>query len=99
MFDDTIAAIATPLGEGGLAVIRLSGPRALAVAEKSFLPLGKHSAKPSAAQSHTIHYGRIVRNNRNIDEVLLAVMRAPRTFTREEVRSEERRVGKECRSR
>ena len=83
MFDDTIAAIATPLGEGGLAVIRLSGSRAFVVADKSFLPIGKSPVKPSAASTHTIHYGRIVRDGRLIDEVLLSVMRAPSTFTRE----------------
>jgi len=54
MLDDTIAAVATPLGEGGLAIVRLSGPQALTVADKSFLPLGKNSRKPSAASSHTI---------------------------------------------
>ena len=48
MLDDTIAAIATPLGEGGLAVIRLSGRQAVAVADKVFVPVGKHSLKPSA---------------------------------------------------
>src|SRR5437870_7612905 len=84
MLDDTIAAIATPLGEGGLAVIRLSGPGALEVAEKCFAPIGKHSLKPSAAPTHTIHYGKIVRQGRTVDEVLLAVLRAPRTFTRED---------------
>jgi tRNA modification GTPase len=84
MFDDTIAAIATPLGEGGLAVIRVSGPAALAVADKSFGPSGKNSPKPSAAATHTIHYGSITRDGKLIDEVLLAVMRAPRTFTRED---------------
>jgi tRNA modification GTPase len=85
MFDDTIAAIATPLGEGGLAVIRISGAQALAVGDKSFLPLGKSSCKPSAATSHTIHYGKVVRAGRQVDEVLCAVMRAPRTYTREDV--------------
>jgi tRNA modification GTPase len=85
LLDDTIAAIATPLGEGGLAVIRLSGPQVLAVADKSFQPVGKSSLKPSAAPTHTIHYGRIVRDGQDVDEVLLAVMRAPRTFTREDV--------------
>ena len=84
MIDDTIAAIATPLGEGGLAVVRLSGPQALAVADKCFRPLGKSSAKPSAASSHTIHYGQIVQADKMVDEVLLAVLRAPRTFTRED---------------
>jgi tRNA modification GTPase len=85
MFDDTIAAIATPLGEGGLTVIRLSGPQAFAIADKCFVPGGKASLKPSAASTHTIHYGHIQRHGRVIDEVLLAVMRAPRTFTREDV--------------
>jgi tRNA modification GTPase len=83
-FDETIAAIATPLGEGGLAVIRVSGARALAVADKSFLPAGKRSLKPSAAPTHTIQYGKIIRGGKVIDEVLLAVLRAPRTFTRED---------------
>ena len=82
--DDTIAAIATPLGEGGLAVVRLSGPQALAIADKSFLPVGKNSLKPSAATTHTIHYGKIVRQGRSVDEVLLAVLRAPHTFTCED---------------
>jgi tRNA modification GTPase len=82
--DDTIAAIATPIGEGGLAVVRLSGANALATADKIFAPAGKSSSKPSAAASHTIQYGKIVRGGKTIDEVLLAVMRAPRTFTRED---------------
>ena len=85
MLDDTIAAIATPLGEGGLAVIRISGPQALAVADRCFAPAGKASLKPSAAATHSIHFGHVVRNGQNVDEVLLAVMRAPHTFTREEV--------------
>jgi tRNA modification GTPase len=79
-FDDTIAAIATPLGEGGLAVLRISGAEALAIADKVFA--GKD--KPSTAPSHTILFGKIVRDGRLIDEVLLAVLRAPRTFTRED---------------
>ena len=84
MPDDTIAAIATPLGEGGLAVVRLSGPQALAIADKGFLPVGKNSLKASAATTHTIHFGKIVRHGQSVDEVLLAVLRAPRTFTRED---------------
>jgi tRNA modification GTPase len=81
---DTIAAIATPLGEGGLAVVRVSGPQAFAVADKCFQPAGKNSLKPSAAPTHSIHFGRMVRDGQKIDEVLLAVLRAPRTFTRED---------------
>lgn len=83
--DDTIAAIATPLGEGGLAVIRISGVRALAVADRAFTPVGKNSRKPSTADSHTIHYGKVLRAGKQVDEVLCAVMRGPRTFTREDV--------------
>lgn len=85
MLDDTIAAIATSLGEGGLAVIRISGPQAFAVADRCFAPAGTASLKPSAAGTHTIHYGHVVRSGQDIDEVLLAVMRAPRTFTCEDV--------------
>ncbi len=85
MLDDTIAAIATPLGEGGLAVVRLSGPQTLAVADRSFVPVGPHSRKPSEATTHTLHYGKVVRAGQAVDEVLLAVMRAPRTYTREDI--------------
>ncbi len=85
MLDDTIAAIATPIGEGGLAVIRISGTQALTVADKIFSPAGKNSLKPSAAASHTIQFGHVVRDGKVIDEVLAAVMRAPRTFTREDI--------------
>jgi tRNA modification GTPase len=85
MLDDTIAAIATPLGEGGLAVIRLSGAEALAVADRSFTPVGEASVKPSVAGTHTLHFGHVVHDGQTVDEALLAVMRAPRTFTREDV--------------
>jgi tRNA modification GTPase len=85
MYDDTIAAISTPLGQGGLAVVRLSGRDALAVADRSFKPVGKSSLRPSAAATHTIHYGKITRQNQVVDEVLLSVLRAPRTFTREDM--------------
>ena len=84
MFDDAITAIATPLGEGGLAVIRLSGAQALVIADKVFLPAGKSSCRPSAAPTHTIQFGKVVRDGQVVDEVLLAVLRAPRTFTRED---------------
>jgi len=83
--EDTIAAIATPIGEGGLAVIRLSGETALSIADKVFEPTGKSSIRPSKAKTHTIHYGHVVQGDRIIDEVLVSVMRAPRTFTREDV--------------
>src|SRR3954466_4800423 len=85
LLDDTIAAISTPLGEGGIAVIRLSGPQALQIADSSFASIGKHLATPSTVPSHTLHYGNIVHAGKIVDEVMLAVMRAPRTFTREHI--------------
>lgn len=83
--DDTIAAISTPLGEGGLAVIRLSGPQALQIADACFAPASRRAPKPSAAPSHTVHYGRIIRRGEVVDEVMLTVLRAPRTLTCEDV--------------
>jgi tRNA modification GTPase len=83
--EDTIAAIATPLGEGGLAVVRLSGPQALTVAGRCFKPVGAASKPTAEAPTHTLHYGWILRQAQRVDEVLLAVMRAPRTYTREDV--------------
>ena len=83
--NDTIAAIATPVGEGGIAVVRLSGPQSLSIADASFRPAGKTSLAPSAAPTHTLHFGKIVRHGRVLDEVLLAVMRSPRSFTRQDV--------------
>ncbi|MDX1951137.1 MAG: tRNA uridine-5-carboxymethylaminomethyl(34) synthesis GTPase MnmE [Verrucomicrobiota bacterium] len=83
MFSDTIAAISTPLGEGGLAVVRLSGPASFKVADSCFKPLGKNSTSAGKAASHTIQYGKILLNGEVVDEVLLSVFRAPRTFTKE----------------
>ena len=80
--DRTIAAISTPSGAGGIAVIRISGKNAVEIADKVFW--GKNPLKN--AQSHTVHYGFIKdTNGRKIDEVLLTVMLAPRTFTKEDV--------------
>jgi tRNA modification GTPase len=81
---DTIAAVATPPGTGGLAVIRVSGPRALAIADLCFHPGRPSSPLPSNAPSHTVHHGFILSNGQRIDEVLLTVLRAPRTYTRED---------------
>ena len=85
MLEDTIAAIATPIGEGGLAVIRLSGPVAFQIADQCFVSAANPSKALSNVPSHTLHFGRILQNGRVIDEVMAAVMRAPRTFTREDV--------------
>jgi tRNA modification GTPase len=85
MLLDTIAAISTPIGEGGLAVVRLSGADALAIGDRAFRAIGKSSLKPSEAPTHTVHYGMIERGGKTIDEVMLTVLRAPRTFTREDM--------------
>jgi len=80
---DTIAAISTPPGEGGIAVIRISGPRAVAAADRVFRGRRKLADVPS----HTVHYGFVhdPETGENADEVLATVMRAPRSFTREDV--------------
>lgn len=81
MSNRTIAAISTPPGAGGIAVIRISGDDAVFVADKVFR--GRRLAE---AESHTVHYGHAVDRDGNVlDEVLATVMRAPRTFTREDV--------------
>jgi tRNA modification GTPase len=79
--DDTIAAISTPIGEGGIAIIRVSGPNALAIADRIF-----HSRRSRVSEfpSHTLHFGTIGRNGEMIDQVMLAVLRAPRTYTKED---------------
>jgi tRNA modification GTPase len=85
MVEDTIAAIATSLGEGGLALIRISGPQSLAIADRCFIPAGKSAVRPSSAPTHTLHYGHVKAQGQLVDEVMLSIMRAPRSFTREDV--------------
>ena len=80
---DTIAAISTPIGEGGIGIVRMSGPRAIEIAETVFHPSRKISL--SQVPSHTLHHGFIVAEGRRIDEVLVTVMRAPHTYTREDI--------------
>lgn len=80
--EHTIAAVSTPIGSGGIAVIRISGTEALKIADKVFFGKGRLSDAPT----HTVHYGFIKDADGNtVDEVLATVMRAPRTFTREDV--------------
>ncbi len=79
---DTVAAISTPIGEGGIGIVRISGKDALKIADKIFIsPKG---LKPSSFKSHTIHYGVVKDKDRVIDEVILAVMLAPKSYTRED---------------
>ena len=81
--EDTIAAVATPLSSAGIGIIRISGPEAFAVADWVFQEAG-HKASLLEAPTHTIHYGHIVEDGRIIDEVLVMVMRAPRSYTTED---------------
>lgn len=83
MINDTIAAISTPPGENGIGIVRISGPLAINIADKIFS--AKNSKRPSAFKSHTLHYGYVTINSRDIDEALLVVMRKPATYTREDV--------------
>jgi len=78
---DTIAAISTPIGEGGIAIVRLSGIDSLKIVDKLYQ--GKRSLHD--VPSHTISYGHLYDNQTIVDEVLVTVMRAPNTFTRENV--------------
>lgn len=79
---DTIAAISTPIGEGGIGIVRISGEDALKIADKIFV---SSRGKPSGFKTYTIHYGKIADSSRVIDEVILTVMRAPKTYTKEDV--------------
>tara|TARA_B100000029_G_scaffold490889_1_gene550434 strand:- start:492 stop:1862 length:1371 start_codon:yes stop_codon:yes gene_type:complete len=85
MVEDTIAAIATPLGQGGIAIIRISGENAVSIGDNVFRSLSKATKHLSSAKSHTIHYGHIVHNDQLIDEVMVSIMRSPATFTREDI--------------
>lgn len=78
--EDTIAAIATKLGVGAISIIRVSGKDAIPLVNKIFS--GKDLEK---VDTHTINYGYIKKENEKIDEVLVSVMKAPKTFTREDV--------------
>ncbi len=79
----TIAAISSSMTEAGIGIIRISGPEAFAVAGRIFRPKtpGKDIA---AAKTHTIHYGYIVDENGPVDEVLVMIMKGPRTYTGED---------------
>ncbi len=81
MDDDTIAAIATPPGEGGIGIVRLSGAQAHPIAQVVFRPL-----HPGPLRPYRLRYGHVVEaSGAPIDEALCAYMRAPRSFTREDV--------------
>ncbi len=95
-FDDTIAAVSTPLGEGGIGIVRLSGPGAITIADKMFV--SKDGKRVPEYETYTVHYGHVLDSNQKpeyrnqkkdkrgyVDEVLLTVMRAPKSYTKEDV--------------
>jgi len=75
---DTVAAISTPIGQGGLGIVRISGPDALQIADRIFLC---KKGLPSSFSTHTVHYGKVHADGAIVDQALLTVMRAPRTYT------------------
>jgi tRNA modification GTPase len=91
--NDTICAISTPPGEAGIGIVRLSGKNALEIADEIFMP--RNGKRPSQMNGYTVHYGHIVKiqnpkskiQNKSeiIDEVLLTVMKAPKSYTKENV--------------
>ena len=78
--EDTIACISTALGVGAISIIRVSGPDSISIVNKIF-----KGATLNKCKSHTIHYGYIVDNNVEVDEVLVSLFKAPKTFTREDI--------------
>jgi tRNA modification GTPase len=79
---DTIVAPATPLGEGGVGIVRLSGPQAEAQLAAAF----RGRILPAAMESHHLYHGRLCRRDgTSIDEVLTVIMRAPHSYTGEDV--------------
>ena len=84
LFEDTIAAISTPIGIGGIGIIRVSGKEAISIVDKIFRAANKKSLYE--VNSHTITYGHIVsQSGKVLDEVLIMLMKGPKTFTREDV--------------
>ncbi|MEW5783617.1 MAG: tRNA uridine-5-carboxymethylaminomethyl(34) synthesis GTPase MnmE [Bacillota bacterium] len=83
MDTETIAAISTPLGEGGIGIVRISGTGAFKIAQKIFVTKASHN--PDYPRSRYLYHGHILdEHNEVIDEVLLSYMKAPHTFTRED---------------
>ncbi|HDF7291010.1 TPA: tRNA uridine-5-carboxymethylaminomethyl(34) synthesis GTPase MnmE [Staphylococcus aureus] len=80
---DTITSISTPMGEGAIGIVRLSGPQAVEIADKLYK--GKHLLDD--VPSHTINYGHIIdpESKEVVEEVMVSVLRAPKTFTREDI--------------
>ena len=82
--DETIVAVATPLGQGGIGIVRLSGPASISIADRLFKPAS--GRKVSSLKSHTLTYGQIIdpENHQLIDQSMLGLMRTPRSYTMED---------------
>lgn len=80
---DTITNISTPMGEGAIGIVRLSGPQAIEIGDILY----KGKKKLSEVETHTINYGHIIdpETNETVEEVMVSVLRAPKTFTREDI--------------
>ncbi|MEK4556288.1 MULTISPECIES: tRNA uridine-5-carboxymethylaminomethyl(34) synthesis GTPase MnmE [Jeotgalicoccus] len=80
---ETISSISTPVGEGAIAIVRLSGEDAIEIADRLY----KGAKKLSDTDSHTINYGHIIdpKTGETVEEVMVALMRAPKTYTREDI--------------
>ena len=83
-FQDTIAAVSTPPGQSGIGIVRLTGPEALTIADSVFVPASP-TKTPSRMKPFTTAYGRILCGEEVVDEVIVTVMRAPRTYTTQDV--------------
>ena len=85
MISETIAAISTSqMGNGGIGIVRISGSRAVAIADRLFVSK-KNDKKLVDVASHTVHFGNIIFENEIIDEVIVIVMKAPNTYTKEDI--------------
>ncbi len=84
MNKDTIAAVSTALSDSGIGIIRVSGKEAISIVDKLYVDTkGEH--KLASFPSHTIHYGFIVFEGHELDEVMVSIMKAPSSFTKEDV--------------
>ncbi|MDC6364401.1 MULTISPECIES: tRNA uridine-5-carboxymethylaminomethyl(34) synthesis GTPase MnmE [Flavobacteriaceae] len=83
LYNDNIVALATPSGTGAIAVIRISGPDAISIADTHFQSV--RGKKLSNQKSHTIHLGHIVDNGKILDEVLVSIFKGPNSYTGENV--------------
>src|SRR6186713_2043642 len=87
MYTDTIAAIATPLGEGGIGTIRLSGPDAGRILVRLFVAASGKELDAATMESHKLVYGSVwdPESGERVDEALVVLMRAPHSYTAEDV--------------